>query len=84
MARAPKTPLVCEEITVDPPKAGEVRVKVIANAVSIVAYYNTSLSLSLMGTCHFTAGGAGRRAHFHLVYLGNTCTRISYHFVALI
>ena len=36
MARAPKTPLVCEEITVDPPKAGEVRVKVIANAVSIV------------------------------------------------
>lgn len=31
VARAPKTPLVCEEITVDPPKAGEVRVKVVAN-----------------------------------------------------
>ena len=33
MVRAPKTPLVCEEITVDPPKAGEVRVRVIANAL---------------------------------------------------
>jgi len=33
VARAPKTPLVCEEITVDPPKAGEVRVKVVANAL---------------------------------------------------
>lgn len=33
VARGPKMPLVCEEITVDPPKAGEVRVKVIANAL---------------------------------------------------
>ena len=33
VARAPKQPLVCETITVDPPKAGEVRVKVIANAL---------------------------------------------------
>lgn len=33
VARAPKQPLVCEEITVDPPKSGEVRVKVIANAL---------------------------------------------------
>lgn len=33
VARAPKTPLVEETITVDPPKAGEVRVKVIANAL---------------------------------------------------
>lgn len=33
VARAPKEPLVCETITVDPPAAGEVRVKVIANAL---------------------------------------------------
>ena len=32
VARAPKAPLVEEEITVMPPKAGEVRVKVISNA----------------------------------------------------
>ena len=28
VARAPKAPMVCETVTVDPPKAGEVRVKV--------------------------------------------------------
>jgi len=33
IARAAKQPLVCETITVDPPKEGEVRVKVIANAL---------------------------------------------------
>ena len=33
VARGPKQPLTEEEITVDPPKAGEVRVKVIANAL---------------------------------------------------
>jgi len=33
VARAPKQPLTLEVITVDPPKAGEVRVKVIANAL---------------------------------------------------
>ena len=33
VARAPKQPLVEEEIIVDPPKAGEVRVKVVANAL---------------------------------------------------
>jgi S-(hydroxymethyl)glutathione dehydrogenase/alcohol dehydrogenase len=33
VARGPKQPLVAEEITVDVPKAGEVRVKVIANAL---------------------------------------------------
>jgi S-(hydroxymethyl)glutathione dehydrogenase/alcohol dehydrogenase len=33
VARAPKQPLTEETITVDPPKAGEVRVKVIANAL---------------------------------------------------
>lgn len=33
VARKAKEPLVCEEITVDVPKAGEVRVKVIANAL---------------------------------------------------
>ena len=33
VARAAKQPMVCEEITVDPPKAGEVRVRVIANAL---------------------------------------------------
>jgi len=33
VARAPKQPLVEEEITVMPPKAGEVRVKVISNAL---------------------------------------------------
>ena len=33
VARAPKQPLSCEEITVDVPKAGEVRVKVMANAL---------------------------------------------------
>lgn len=33
VARGPKQPLVEETITVDPPKAGEVRVKVIANAL---------------------------------------------------
>lgn len=33
VARAPKEPLTCETITVDPPKAGEVRCKVIANAL---------------------------------------------------
>ena len=33
VARAPNQPLSFEEITVDPPKAGEVRVKVIANAL---------------------------------------------------
>ena len=33
VARAPKEPLVCETITVDPPAAGEVRVKVVANAL---------------------------------------------------
>jgi S-(hydroxymethyl)glutathione dehydrogenase/alcohol dehydrogenase len=32
VARAPKVPMVEEEITVFPPKVGEVRVKVIANA----------------------------------------------------
>ena len=32
VARAPKQPLVEEEITVMPPKAGEVRVKVVSNA----------------------------------------------------
>ena len=33
VAHAPNTPLKCETITVDPPKAGEVRVKVVANAL---------------------------------------------------
>ncbi len=33
VARAPKEPLTCELITVDPPKEGEVRVKVMANAL---------------------------------------------------
>jgi S-(hydroxymethyl)glutathione dehydrogenase / alcohol dehydrogenase len=33
VARAPKAPLVLESITVDPPRAGEVRVKVVANAL---------------------------------------------------
>jgi S-(hydroxymethyl)glutathione dehydrogenase/alcohol dehydrogenase len=33
VARAAKQPLTCETITVDPPKEGEVRVKVIANAL---------------------------------------------------
>lgn len=33
VARGPKQPLALETITVDPPKAGEVRVKVIANAL---------------------------------------------------
>lgn len=33
VARAAKQPLVAETITVDPPKAGEVRVKVVANAL---------------------------------------------------
>jgi S-(hydroxymethyl)glutathione dehydrogenase / alcohol dehydrogenase len=33
VARAPKTPLVCETITVAPPGPGEVRVKVMANAL---------------------------------------------------
>lgn len=33
VARAPKQPLVLETITVDPPKPGEVRVKVVANAL---------------------------------------------------
>ena len=33
VARAAKQPLVCEEITVGVPKAGEVRVKVVANAL---------------------------------------------------
>lgn len=33
VARAAKQPLACEEITVDVPKAGEVRVKVMANAL---------------------------------------------------
>jgi len=32
VARAPKVPMVEEEITVMPPKAGEVRVKVVSNA----------------------------------------------------
>jgi S-(hydroxymethyl)glutathione dehydrogenase / alcohol dehydrogenase len=33
VARGPKQPLKCETITVDPPKKGEVRVRVIANAL---------------------------------------------------
>lgn len=33
VAFAPNKPLVCTEIRVAPPKAGEVRVKVIANAL---------------------------------------------------
>lgn len=33
VARGPKQPLVLETVTVDPPRAGEVRVKVIANAL---------------------------------------------------
>ena len=33
VARGPKQPLVLEDVTVDPPRAGEVRVKVIANAL---------------------------------------------------
>jgi S-(hydroxymethyl)glutathione dehydrogenase / alcohol dehydrogenase len=33
VARGPKIPMTAETITVDPPKAGEVRVKVIANAL---------------------------------------------------
>jgi S-(hydroxymethyl)glutathione dehydrogenase/alcohol dehydrogenase len=33
VARGPKKPLALEEITVDPPKAGEVRVRVMANAL---------------------------------------------------
>jgi hypothetical protein len=33
VARGPKQPMAEEEITVDAPKAGEVRVKVIANAL---------------------------------------------------
>jgi S-(hydroxymethyl)glutathione dehydrogenase/alcohol dehydrogenase len=33
VARAAKQPLSLETITVDPPRAGEVRVKVIANAL---------------------------------------------------
>ena len=36
VARAPKVPLVEEIITVMPPKAGEVRVKVITNACEYI------------------------------------------------
>ena len=38
VARGPKQPLVSEEITVAPPAAGEVRVKVIANALCHTEY----------------------------------------------
>ena len=37
VARAPKERMVEEEITVMPPKAGEVRVKVISNARELLA-----------------------------------------------
>lgn len=46
VARAPKQPLVEEEITVMPPKAGEVRVKVVSNACK----YCTSLCLDFLVT----------------------------------
>ena len=40
VARGPKQPLALETITVDPPKAGEVRVKVIANALCHTVRFN--------------------------------------------
>ena len=42
VARAPKEPLTLETITVDPPKAGEVRVRVIANALCHTDIYTVS------------------------------------------
>jgi S-(hydroxymethyl)glutathione dehydrogenase/alcohol dehydrogenase len=43
VARAPKQPLVLEEITVDPPRAGEVRVRVVANALCHTVRHKKSI-----------------------------------------
>ena len=48
VARAAKQPLVEETIIVDPPKAGEVRVKVIANALCHTGTYR------ILGVCLFS------------------------------
>ncbi len=45
VARAAKQPLVEEEITVLPPKAGEVRVKVISNACEYIVVSNCCVSV---------------------------------------
>ena len=50
VARAMKQPLVEEPITVDPPKAFEVRVKVMANALCHTGTYST---ISLDDSCPF-------------------------------
>ena len=48
VARQPREPLVEETITVDPPKAGEVRVKVIANALCHTDIYTLDGQVSKM------------------------------------
>lgn len=69
VARAPKTPLVEEIITVDPPKAGEVRVKVIANALC----HTGKLSWRVYGRVVTTSGSIvyckGASTHFYLVFI---------------
>ena len=45
VARAAKQPLSLETITVDPPKAGEVRVKVIANALCHTDIYTCKYNI---------------------------------------
>lgn len=47
VARGPKQPMVQEEITVLPPQAGEVRVKVIANALCHTDMYVWSVRVFL-------------------------------------
>ena len=56
VARAPKQPLVEEEITVLPPRAGEVRVKVMTNACECrveMKDHRLNLSLFYVKTEHF-------------------------------
>jgi S-(hydroxymethyl)glutathione dehydrogenase/alcohol dehydrogenase len=44
VAHAPKQPLVCEMVDVAPPKAGEVRVRVVANALCHTDVYTWEVS----------------------------------------
>jgi S-(hydroxymethyl)glutathione dehydrogenase/alcohol dehydrogenase len=48
VAHAPKQPLKCEMVTVAPPKAGEVRIKVVANALCHTDVYTWEGSLPLL------------------------------------
>ena len=83
VARGPKQPLALETITVDPPQAGEVRVKVMANALCHTDIYTLDghdpegLFPCILGHEAGCVGKSQRCAHLVFTFLQASFTLLS-------